>query len=364
MSAGWNDSIATSSATTRRTSPSSPGRCATAPGSLGSTRTSGRYATTRTRTCRTSCGSARLGARARQLHLRAAQRIRVFCYDDDTEVLTTEGWKPWPKVDGTEVFGTLNPVSNELEYQKATEVFHADYAGPMYRVRSEQVDLLVTPNHRMWIQRHDTQAAKRGEQAFAIETARDILHKRVKYQKNARWTGCSPDNIWIPETCRTYQRSDRDKPATRAYPGIVISRRALCEVPRLLPCGGLLSTVIRSSWRRIAARFSTRWPIRFAQWGCQHTCRPLGIGCVRTQCVPLRDFLAGLGHAYDKRIPAMVGEWPPDTIRIFLEAMIEGDGTTHHTFNHRVIYTASRDMADESADPCHQSRLVCKHSYR
>ena len=109
---------------------------------------------------------------------------RVFCYDDDTEVLTTAGWKPWPKVDGTEVFGTLSPVSKELEYQKATEVFHADYAGPMYRVRSEQVDLLVTPNHRMWIQRHDTQAAKRGDQAFAIETARDILHKRVKYQKN------------------------------------------------------------------------------------------------------------------------------------------------------------------------------------
>ena len=52
-----------------------------------------------------------------------------------------------------------------------------------------------------------------------------------------------------------------------------------------------------------------------------------GNGCVRTQCVPLRDFLARLGHAYDKRIPAMVGEWTPDKIRIFLEAMIEGDGS-------------------------------------
>ena len=38
---------------------------------------------------------------------------RVCCYDDDTEVLTSEGWKPWPKVDGTEFFGTLNPVSND-----------------------------------------------------------------------------------------------------------------------------------------------------------------------------------------------------------------------------------------------------------
>src|SRR5262249_50087265 len=30
-----------------------------------------------------------------------------------------------------------------------------------------------------------------------------------------------------------------------------------------------------------------------------------------------------------------------------LEAIIEGDGTTHRTFNHRVIYTASREMADD-----------------
>jgi hypothetical protein len=41
---------------------------------------------------------------------------RVCCYDDDTEVLTTDGWKPWPKVDGTEVFGTFNPVTGVLEY--------------------------------------------------------------------------------------------------------------------------------------------------------------------------------------------------------------------------------------------------------
>lgn len=60
---------------------------------------------------------------------------RVCCYDDDTEVLTTDGWKPWPKVDGSESFGTLNPVTGELEYQSATEVFHGDYTGPMYRVR-------------------------------------------------------------------------------------------------------------------------------------------------------------------------------------------------------------------------------------
>src|SRR3954470_18901298 len=61
---------------------------------------------------------------------------RVFCYDADTEVLTSDGWKQWPKVDGTETFATLNPDSGEIEYQAATERFEGDYTGPMYRVAS------------------------------------------------------------------------------------------------------------------------------------------------------------------------------------------------------------------------------------
>ena len=43
----------------------------------------------------------------------------------------------------------------------------------------------------------------------------------------------------------------------------------------------------------------------------------------------------------------MVQGWAPPTIRAFLEAMIEGDGTAHRSFNHRVIYTSSREMADD-----------------
>jgi thymidylate synthase ThyX len=271
---------------------------------------------------------------------------RVFCYDDETEVLTTEGWKPWPKVDGTEVFGTLNPVSHQLEYQKATEVFHADYAGPMYRVRSEQVDLLVTPNHRMWIRRFDTQGARRGEQVFAVETAEEILHKRVQYQKYAKWTGCSPDRVTIAATHRTYQRADRDKPATRLYPGVSIPIEPFARF-----LGYYLAEGCVNSHHIVLAQ--NRGPVldkmadTIRMMGLSAYLPVTGCGNVRTQCLPLRDFLAGLGHAIDKRVPAMVGGWAPNTIRIFLEAMIEGDGTTHRTFNHRVIYTSSREMADD-----------------
>jgi thymidylate synthase ThyX len=271
---------------------------------------------------------------------------RVCCYDDDTDVLTTEGWKPWPKVEGTEFFATLNPISNELEYQRATEVFHADYSGPMYRVRSEQVDLLVTPNHRMWVRRHDTRAARRHEQAFAVQTIRDILHKRVHYQKNARWTGCSPDRIWIPETYRTYWRADRRAPATRTYPGKSFPIEPFARyLGYYLAEGSINGHLIVLAQNR--GEILDKMIDTIQEMGLPTYVPTTGHGSVRTQCVPLRDFLVRLGHSHDKHIPAMVGEWRPETIRIFLEAMIEGDGTTHRTFNHRVIYTSSSEMADQ-----------------
>ncbi len=271
---------------------------------------------------------------------------RVCCYDDDTEVLTTEGWKLWPKVDGSEIFGTLNPQTDELEYQKATEVFHGEYQGPMYRVRSEQVDLLVTANHRMWVQRHDTQAARRKEERFGVLQTADILHKRVKYQKSARWVGATPTSVTIPATERAWRRSDNNAACVRAY-----AKASFPAEPFARFLGYYLAEGCVNGHQIILAQ--NRGPIldkmvdAIRAMGLPAYVPTSGGGCVRTQCTPLRDMLAKLGHAHEKRVPAMVQEWSPELIRVFLEAVIEGDGTTHRTFNHRGIYTSSPEMADD-----------------
>jgi len=79
-------------------------------------------------------------------------RDRHGCYDDQTEVLTRSGWKSWPDVDGTEQFLT-RAGDGRLEYQQAERVIAKPYSGPMVRVRMQQVDLLVTPDHRVLAKR-------------------------------------------------------------------------------------------------------------------------------------------------------------------------------------------------------------------
>src|SRR6202050_1318090 len=144
---------------------------------------------------------------------------RVFCYDAETEVLTEDGWKGWPEVDGSEMFGTVNPEDGRLEYQRATEHFGGDYDDLMYRVRSEQVDLLVTPNHRMWVKAHDTQANKRGEEPYRVRFAKDVVGKRVAYQKTARWSGQEAETVKIKGKKRVFKRSASATQVTRHYVG-------------------------------------------------------------------------------------------------------------------------------------------------
>ena len=153
---------------------------------------------------------------------------RVFCYDAETEVLTSEGWKAWPDVTGAELFASLNPTTDELEYQAADERFEGDYDGPMYQLRSEQVDLLVTPHHRMWVQRHDTQAARRGEQPYAIEHADELFGKRVKYQKTALWHGQEDGVVELPEAVRSWEGRSGNT-VTRTYAPAVFPLRAFAR---------------------------------------------------------------------------------------------------------------------------------------
>lgn len=265
-------------------------------------------------------------------------------YDDRTDVLTASGWKPWPLVDGTETFATVDPSSGALRHQAATGIFHREFCGPMYRVRSEQIDLLVGVDHALWIQRVDTRAARRGEQPFALEAPGALLHKRVRYEKTARWRCGTDADVRIPSTIRTWTRPDNGAHCERTYAGVVFPARPFARF-----LGYFLSEGSINGHQIILAQ--NRGPVLAAM---ADVVRELGLpaylpvsshGCVRTQCVALRDFLASLGRAVDKRLPEVAHGWTPEIIRVFIDAMVEGDGTTHHQNGHRVVYTASAELA-------------------
>lgn len=81
-----------------------------------------------------------------------AQDYTRTCYSSDTETLTDSGWKRYSEIKDGERIATLEPKSGELIYQEPIGgILLHDYSGPMVGFKNRNVDILVTPDHKMWV---------------------------------------------------------------------------------------------------------------------------------------------------------------------------------------------------------------------
>ncbi|MBU1946495.1 MAG: hypothetical protein KKC54_06010 [Nanoarchaeota archaeon] len=73
------------------------------------------------------------------------------CYDNETEILTDDGWKYFAELDKTEEVATLNQETMELEYQLPYEWQEYDYNDEMYNIiLDNEQELLVSPEHKVY----------------------------------------------------------------------------------------------------------------------------------------------------------------------------------------------------------------------
>jgi len=123
-----------------------------------------------------------------------------FCLTPDHEVLTRNGWKNIVDVSVEDEVATLVD-GKYLKYEKPSEVQVFDYNGKMYELDSQQVQLCVTPNHRMYVK-------KRGSEEYGLDLAENIFGKRVQYKKNAEYV---PENVFEEFTLPAFENFPEKK---------------------------------------------------------------------------------------------------------------------------------------------------------
>jgi len=118
------------------------------------------------------------------------------CIDEETEILTEDGWKSWnnlidivsdtgmkiQKNDGYSILipsapkaikiACFNSETNQLEYHYANSSILKEYNGEMVHFKKSNVDIKVTPDHDMWINNN-----KKG---FKKEKAKDLINRTKK----------------------------------------------------------------------------------------------------------------------------------------------------------------------------------------
>jgi len=118
----------------------------------------------------------------------------LSCYDEKTEVLTEEGWKKFSEVKPSDKIYTLNPKTGEIELQHPRGIFSYWYEGRMYRLKTRRVDLLVTPNHNLFI----TTCDFRNPKPFFLKQAREVFGKSKHFKKDGKWNGNNEEYFTLP----------------------------------------------------------------------------------------------------------------------------------------------------------------------
>ena len=279
--------------------------------------------------------------------------LQFFCYDDQTEVLTREGWRGFDALDGSEEYATRS-ASGAFEWQHTIdgEVHRFPYDGDLVRFSNQCIDQLVTPNHRMLVRRLPGRTGAKPSNAsheWHIRRADFFVeHPTAEFQVpvTSEWQGADPgpEVVLTAEPNGKRARVREVRMPTSAWAellGVFVAegclrrrtgtRAAQCNdvVIAQFP-GGDLEEV-----RRILGDTGLTWAYSPKQG--RFTCSSKA----------LYEALEAVGHgAPNKRLPSEVMDWTPGLIKHLLHGLMVGDG--HTTPSGQQVYTTTSSvLADQ-----------------
>lgn len=129
------------------------------------------------------------------------------CYSEDTETLTENGWKKYWEVLKDEKLATFNPEKDRIEFCKPKgKIYLYDYEGEMYHFTNERTDILVTPEHKMWLRSKSTKKWKKVK-------AKDITLSSFYFREGAKnWKGLIQKYFDLPYVAYEAQSRKKDMP--------------------------------------------------------------------------------------------------------------------------------------------------------
>ncbi len=286
------------------------------------------------------------------------------CYSDDTEILTENGWKLFKDLLPNEKVATLGK-RGELVYEQPQKHIAEYYSGTMFSQVSSNIDLLVTPNHRMYIGWRGKNNYKQVIR-WGFRTPLD-MPRYVKYKRNAEWTGKEQEWFILPPVMKkklagikinTRDRKGRIVESEHQFEEVVEKpiRISMDDWLRFFgiwlaegcSTGGnsqeykVIITQSNVEKRAKIKKWLARLPFDFKDYGKNLT----------VHNKQLYSYLEQFHQSYDKYIPRDLLNLSPRQLRILFESMMLGDG-----WRGRCYGTASKALADNFQE------LVLKMGY-
>ena len=279
---------------------------------------------------------------------------KFACYDDKTEVLTENGWKFFRNITPEDKLATLATDGETLVYENPTDVISYKYEGKMYHLENRGVNLLVTPNHKLYVSKGSYFNGKKNNEKrtypFEFATPETYFGKDKRFKKGCLWNGkIESETFHIPgyqytnymslQNCnRTYKQKDLDFPIIPflRFLGFYVAEGHSC--------------IRKGQGSDISVAYN---PADEEELVCKlisdlgFRIRARGKGQKRIGNKTLALFLKeNAGHlAPNKKVPPFIKKLPPFYIEEFLKFLFIGDG--HKTKTSNILTTVSKQLSDD-----------------
>lgn len=270
--------------------------------------------------------------------------LETGCFDEETELLTNNGWKNLDSILETDKVLSLNPMEGFSVYKPITHIFKENYKGKMLSYKNDAVDFKITPNHKIYYR-------SEYEDFYELDEIREVIkhNKSIRFKTNFKLR----DNHFRVSEIKIGEKYF-NRTALMKFLGWFISE------------GNLTGTDIpehskkRKVWKiQITQRkeaYKKELLTMFSELGFTPKTSRGEVYYIDSKelYVWLRTYcyhpeLKRMRRSYIKYIPEIVMEATPDDIRVFLDSYIMGDG--HFSIrkdgtriNH--ISTAQKHLAD------------------
>jgi len=264
---------------------------------------------------------------------------RNGCYDDQTEILTKNGWKFFDCLTHDDEVITLNPTTHAIEWQKPTAIQKYPYDGEMCKVKHYRMDLMVTPNHRMLVEKHHTKG-------WFFDEIQNF--NQYQYYLPGAIGKCEDgvvDDFVLP-SMYLRNRKNKEIPLKR------IKMEDFVEFLGWYITEGCCSCNQRDKFRITISQSLSYNPNKHNQ--ILQCVKRMGYNpnCFKDQirihdkqlCCWLENNIKK--YAHNKNIPDFVMSLPRNYLTILFNAMIDGDGCRHKNGQVR-FYTSSKVLAGQ-----------------
>jgi flavin-dependent thymidylate synthase len=269
---------------------------------------------------------------------------RGCCYDKETEVLTKDGWKKFENITPNDFFACLND-NNYLEYYKPSNVQKYKFNGNLLRFESTKIDLLVTPNHNMWIFDNGKTSIK--NKIWKFIRADDLTIKHFNLYKTANWEGKDVDII-IPKHPTKYKQ----------FPEIKIKQDRVGDFFEFLGIwvtDGHYNKNIGTKGSSLGISQSKKRGVKRIKYLCErlgfkynYKKNRNSFNIDNLRLLLYVESLFGVGpKTFSLKIPIFIKESKQEYIKRFLDGVILGDGNIHKKNKHIVIYTSSNNFTGD-----------------